>query len=317
MFADVLGLKSMTGREGAIGQYPDALVLACTEINVIGTVTVLPGVACLEGPLRAGGAHCDPDRMAHCQGLLHRVAMMLLMLVVPLVTMRLVSMRGTVSSWASGRDRASGRGGTTLLRGLAAASDADRRRAGRHPASTTASEMAMTLALQSRREREESVDLRAKFALLATKPFDMGAASLEAAGGSLWTRRPHSSMAPSGDACGASRRWQLSAARLAPLPRPTAATAAGRGIGTPTAGRRIRCTTGLAAAHRDPILPLCSVVPLWIAMGTSYGANAEPCAVAVPAGRHNAAKRASSGRGAGGGRLSSTASATPPEVARR
>ncbi len=314
----MIGLVTMTGREGVIGQVPDALVFAGMEINVVQAAAVPPDIMCIEGPLRATAARCDLGRMARCQDPLRQVVMVLLMLVMPLVMMRRLALgRSDVGSSAVTRGTARKRRGVTTLSGLATASDADPRRMGPHPALTGAPVAALNLAPLLQWVREEPANPREELALLTTTLLVMDAASLLTSGSSSWNRRPRVLMAPSGGDCGGSRRRQLPADRLAPLPRPTATVAAGCGFGTPAAGRRIRCTTGLAAAHRDPTLPRGSVVLMRIAMGTGYQANAELRAGFMPAGRHSAARRSSSAREAGGGLPSSAARATPSEVARR
>ncbi len=205
----------------------------------------------------------------------------------------------------------------TLLSGPATASDSDPKEAGRPPALTTAPATATNLASPLPRKHKVAATPLARVARLATKSIvEIAAASHGAERCSLSTLWPRESTAPSGDACGASRRQLLPAARQALLLAPTAWITVGRGFGTPAAGQ-IRCTRGSAAAHRDPVLLLCSVVPLRIAMGTSYGADAKRCAAVVPAGRHSAATRGTNGRAAGGGHLSPRASATPPSVAGR
>ncbi len=265
-------LKDLLCRESILGYFPLTPPYIYTAVCVINMVTGMREITDLVYPVRAARADCGMLNLARC-----------------------VNFEG---------DQCRSRSAT--------ASDSVLRWTWRHRASEDESLTVVALALTSERVCKKVANVQSRVAPRAVASHGKYAASRGAVSGSSETRRPHTSMAPSVDACGASRRWTLPAARLAPHLEPMAWGTAGRGTGTPAAGR-IRCMKMLAGAHRDPVLPLCSVVLWRIAMGTCYCVGAETCTVAVPVEWHSAAKHAASGCAAGGGRQSPTASATPPE----
>ncbi len=108
MLEGVIGLDGTIGGKGITGHFLDPLVLVRVAINVTNMVTGLPGVEALKGPLSARRAHCDPIRMAHCQGFPHLLAMLLMIMVMPLVLLRLALMKGTKRGCLMRRITASG-----------------------------------------------------------------------------------------------------------------------------------------------------------------------------------------------------------------